>query len=111
MADMWNKFKEEMKQKRTKKPEHDDMTCDILAGEQGPSCCLLDQLPNFNVVHIRAIANTTELACKENSKFKLVVSSSLPQIKRRKTDNLQPQQISVEFSVKRNTQSPKVYRL
>ncbi|XP_078491805.1 uncharacterized protein LOC144747582 [Ciona intestinalis] len=83
------------------------MTCDILAGEQGPSCCLLDQLPNFNVVHIRAIANTTELACKENSKFKLVVSSSLPQIKRRKTDHLQPQQISVEFSVKREHPIPK----
>lgn len=29
--------------------------CDILAGDQGPSCSLLEQIPNFNVIHVRFV--------------------------------------------------------
>ncbi len=32
-----------------------NMTCDILAGEQGPSCTSLDHIPDLRVVHIRFI--------------------------------------------------------
>ena len=33
----------------------DEMLCDVLAGEQGPSCSSLDQIPDMRVVHIRFI--------------------------------------------------------
>ena len=33
----------------------DDMLCDILAGEQGPSCSSLDEIPDMRVVYIRFI--------------------------------------------------------
>ena len=33
----------------------DEMICDILAGEQGPSCSSLDQIPDMKVVYIRFI--------------------------------------------------------
>ena len=29
------------------------MTCDVLAGERGPSCSRVDQLPNLKVIHVR----------------------------------------------------------
>ena len=31
------------------------MICDVLAGEQGPSCASLDQIPDLKVVHVRFI--------------------------------------------------------
>lgn len=31
------------------------MTCDVLAGERGPSCTRLEQLPNMKLIHIRFI--------------------------------------------------------
>ena len=31
------------------------MSCDVLAGEQGPSCYSLKQLPNLKVIHVRFI--------------------------------------------------------
>lgn len=33
----------------------ENMVCDILAGDQGPSCTSLEQLPNFNVIHVRFV--------------------------------------------------------
>ena len=33
----------------------DDVLCDVLAGEQGPSCSSLDQIPDMKVVYIRFI--------------------------------------------------------
>ena len=29
--------------------------CDILAGEQGPSCSALDQIPNYGLIHVRFV--------------------------------------------------------
>ena len=29
--------------------------CDVLAGEQGPSCSSVKQIPNLNVVHVRFV--------------------------------------------------------
>ena len=31
------------------------MQCDILAGERGPSCDNLEQIKNFNLLHVRSI--------------------------------------------------------
>ena len=31
------------------------MTCDVLAGEQGPSCTSVKQLPSFKVIHVRFV--------------------------------------------------------
>ena len=35
-----------------------DMCCDILAGEQGPSCHSLEQIPDLKVIHLRIIEKT-----------------------------------------------------
>eukprot|EP00794_Sanderia_malayensis_P021333 gene21333-23408_t len=32
-----------------------DMTCDVLAGERGPSCNRIDQLPGFKPIHVRFV--------------------------------------------------------
>ena len=34
---------------------NDGMTCDVLAGEQGPSCTSIRQLPSFKVIHVRFV--------------------------------------------------------
>ena len=31
------------------------MTCDVLAGEQGPSCTSVKQIPSFKVIHVRFV--------------------------------------------------------
>ena len=33
----------------------EDLACDILASEQGPSCSRLDQVPSFKVIYVRFI--------------------------------------------------------
>ena len=32
-----------------------NMECDILAGEQGPSCNTVDQIPNLKLIHVRFV--------------------------------------------------------
>ena len=34
---------------------NDGMTCDVLAGEQGPSCTSVRQIPSFKVIHVRFV--------------------------------------------------------
>ena len=34
------------------------MVCDILAGEQGPSCGTVQQIPNTKLIHVRFIDET-----------------------------------------------------
>lgn len=38
----------------------DNKVCDILAGDQGPSSSLLDQTPNFNVIHVRFVVASND---------------------------------------------------
>ena len=33
----------------------EDCICDVLAGEQGPLCSWVKQIPNLNVVHVRFV--------------------------------------------------------
>ena len=62
------------------------MYCDILAGEQGPSCSNLKQIPDMKLIHIRFTHNNDhiceheEVSLGESSKHVLV--SSLPSPKR-----------------------------
>ena len=36
------------------------MSCEVLAGEQGPSCSPVKQLPNLKVIHVRFIEGKVE---------------------------------------------------
>ena len=31
------------------------MVCDVLAGEQGPSCCKVEHIPDLKVIHVRFV--------------------------------------------------------
>lgn len=39
------------------------MVCDVLAGEQGPSCTSLEQIPDLKVVHVRFIEPIDQWRC------------------------------------------------
>ena len=56
--------------------------CDVLAGEQGPSCSLVKQIPNLNVVHVRFV----------EGEEKVVKTEEIPRKKARKTNviNISP---------------------
>ena len=36
-------------------PEDGILCCDVLAGEQGPSCFSVKQIPDFKVIHVRSV--------------------------------------------------------
>ena len=40
----------------------EDLACDILASEQGPSCSRLDQVPSFKVIYVRFIKAETGIS-------------------------------------------------
>ena len=37
-----------------------NMSCDVLAGEQGPSCSMLEHIPNLKLIHIRFIQHNAD---------------------------------------------------
>ena len=39
--------------------------CDVLAGEQGPSCKTLDQIPNLKLIHVRFVGTTMKYNSKD----------------------------------------------
>ena len=39
--------------------------CDVLAGEQGPSCKTLDQIPNLKLIHVRFVGTTMKYSSKD----------------------------------------------
>ena len=43
------------------------MQCDTLAGEQGPSCSSLDQIPNLKLMHIRFVGTTVKSSLHSNT--------------------------------------------
>jgi hypothetical protein len=36
------------------------LVCDVLAGEQGPSCKTIEQIPNIKIIHVRFIARSEQ---------------------------------------------------
>lgn len=55
----------------------ESMTCDVVAGEQGPSCHSFKQIPDVKVIHVRFIERTGTADRDEGSDIKL------PRAKRR----------------------------
>jgi len=52
------------------------LCCDVVAGEQGPSCSSVKQLPDFKVIHVRFIEKTDE-KCEPEAKSRKL-STPLP---------------------------------
>ena len=48
-------IKEACEQHFTELKESDDLVCDVLAGEQGPSCRTIGQIPDQKVFHVRFV--------------------------------------------------------
>ncbi|KAJ7382680.1 hypothetical protein OS493_033472 [Desmophyllum pertusum] len=82
------------------------MICDVLAGEQGPSCASLEQIPDLKVVHVRFIeANDRDVAsvvgnrveCEEQPKrpFRRANAQSLPVTKAQSPSKAFPKSLSV----------------
>ena len=46
-----------------------NVECDILAGEQGPSCSSLDQIPNLKLIHIRFVGTAMKRDSSQSSGF------------------------------------------
>ena len=46
------------------------MVCDVLTGQQGPSCTNVKQIPNRKLIHVRFIEdeldNIIEMKCEDN---------------------------------------------
>ncbi|CAB4007574.1 transient receptor potential cation channel subfamily M member 6-like [Paramuricea clavata] len=89
----------------------DNTCCDILAGEQGPSCQSLEQIPNLKVIHLRIIEKAevdSQTQSPQLEVYSKEKSTRLP-IKRRRTHpiSLQPQQPARSTSVKSSCTFPK----
>ena len=53
------------------------MVCNILAGYQGPSCSLLEQIPNFNGIHVRfVVASNDSCPWEADSSYPSISSSA-----------------------------------
>lgn len=100
-----------------------EMTCDILAGDQGPSCKEMEQLPNSKLIHLRFVPSETipeEILHDANnearneeprgkkrihsysnfSKSQVGQSLSLPSPKKRKAETVYPKSLSVSQILK-----------
>ena len=56
----------------------DGLVCDVVAGDQGPSCRTMEQLPDTKVIHVRFIENV-------ENELDIMQDSSEPRPKRVKT--------------------------
>eukprot|EP00794_Sanderia_malayensis_P002290 gene2290-2635_t len=45
------------------------VSCDVLAGEQGPSCNNLEQVPNLKLIHVRLLDNSFDQSRRYNTKI------------------------------------------
>ena len=59
----------------------EDMSCDILASDQGPSCTSMEHIPDLKVIHVRFVKETSKLNLKKIEKspsYKPINISSVP---------------------------------
>ena len=61
----------------------ENMVCDILAGDQDPSCSLLEQIPNFNVIHVRFVVATNDSWEADSSYPSINSTARVPSHKKR----------------------------
>ena len=57
-------------------PEDGILCCDVLAGEQGPSCLSVKQIPDFKVIHVRLIERSDGQGKLETKRTRPVAHSS-----------------------------------
>ena len=57
-------------------PEDGILCCDVLAGEQGPSCFSVKQIPDFKVIHVRFIERSDGEGEPETKRSRPVARSS-----------------------------------
>ena len=57
-------------------PEDGILCCDVLAGEQGPSCLSVKQIPDFKVIHVRFIERSDGEGEPETKRSRPVAHSS-----------------------------------
>ena len=57
-------------------PEDGILCCDVLAGEQGPSCFSVKQIPDFKVIHVRFIERSDGKGKPETKRSRPVAHSS-----------------------------------
>jgi hypothetical protein len=60
------------------------MTCDVLAGEQGPSCASVKQIPSFKLIHMRFVDEEAVVVVEDLSAAERCPTDSEPPSKRRK---------------------------
>ena len=60
-------------------PEDGILCCDVLAGERGPSCLSVKQIPDFKVIHVRLIERSDGEGELETKRIRPVAPSSLVQ--------------------------------
>ena len=82
------------------------MICDVLAGEQGPSCSSVEQIPDLKVVHVRFIegsardgasvaGNHVERDKQPKRPFERATTQSLPAIRGQSPSKVFPKSLSV----------------
>ena len=67
------------------------MTCDVLAGEQGPSCTSVKQLPSFKVIHVRFVDEeaVVEIPVSTGEQYLAEPPSKLGKVISKKTTSVQ----------------------
>ena len=88
-----------------------DLVCDILAGEQGPSCRTIDQVPDTKVIHVRFVVNEgtgsdrpATAGANPSKKARVVAINSVPvavgSLAQRSTPKIYPKSLSVSDMLK-----------
>jgi hypothetical protein len=98
-------IKEACEQHFTELKESDDLVCDVLTGEQGPSCRTIGQIPDQKVCHVRFIHENT-LALGDHSSVNKVKPVGPARPSKNATMSVPVHTVS---SVARTTTTSKVY--
>ncbi|CAB4019049.1 transient receptor potential cation channel subfamily M member 6-like [Paramuricea clavata] len=88
-----------------------NVVCDILAGEQGPSCASLKQIPNMNLIYVRSInksstadapvfVDDTDPVHPQSTTVKRKGPNSVPSPKKAKISTPMPKSLSVTHMLK-----------
>ncbi len=82
-----------------------NVECDVLAGEQGPSCTSLDQIPNLKLIHVRFVGTAKRDSSAFSSEF--LADSELGRPKSKKTRE-QPELASCLYQSSRSSRARSV---
>ena len=54
-----------------------NLVCDVLAGEQGPSCSMVEQIPDLKLVHVRFIKFPKSLSVSDMMRLRKVIKKTV----------------------------------